>query len=93
MTKYSAKNLKKNGTKITLDIDTKGTLTVDFAEWVDIIKKIGGISNIEKVKLLGDDLLEFPNDIHVEVEDFIFLAEKQKLPTSASLLKALSKVL
>lgn len=103
MTKYSAKNLKKNDTKITLDIDTKGTLTADFAEWADLVLKIGGASNIEKVKLLGDDLLEFPNDIHVEIEDFIFLAEKQKnetnktsieqkLPASASLLKALNKL-
>lgn len=100
MTNYTAKNLRKNGTKLTLDIDIKGTLTADFAKWVDLVEKIGGVSNIEKAKLLGDDLLEFPNDTHVEIEDFVFLAEKQKdekdseqkLPASASLMKALNKL-
>ena len=92
----TAKNMRVDGTLITLEIEDKGRLTVDFSLWEDLVFSIGGISNIRKVKLLGD-MLEFPNDIHVEIEDFVLLAEKQqkvKLPASASasLINALKKV-
>lgn len=92
----TAKNMRVDGTLITLEIEDKGRLTVDFSLWEDLVFSIGGISNIRKVKLLGD-MLEFPNDIHVEIADFVLLAEKQqkvKLPAlaSASLINALKKV-
>jgi len=89
MKEYTATNLKVDGTKITLDVDGK-TLTADFAEWGEIIKKIGGEANVSKAKLISEDLLEFPNDVHVEVEDFVELAQQQNTPVSAKLHKALA---
>lgn len=87
MNKYSAKNLQVNGTFVTLDVDGLGTLTVDFSHWDGLVTRIGGKNKIAEVKLLGDDILEFPNSIHVEMEDFIDLAKNQqiaKMPTSAN---------
>ncbi len=77
MKQYLAKNLHVDGNNVTLDIVGKGTLTADLSLWDEIIISIGGKSNIQKVKLLGD-LLEFPNNVHIEIEDFISLAEQQK---------------
>jgi hypothetical protein len=92
MIQYTAKNMTIDGTKITLDIEGKGTLTADMQEWKQLIISIGGSENIKKAKLLGD-MLEFPNEVHIEIEDFISLAEnQQKLPVSASLIKALHKI-
>jgi hypothetical protein len=56
----------------------KGRLTVDLAVWDNLLTSIGGQDNIKKAKIIGDDLLEFPNNIHIEVEDIIALAEQQK---------------
>jgi hypothetical protein len=80
------------GTRMTLDVTEQGEVTVDLADWEKLIKDIGGIPNIKKAKLLGD-MVEFPNNVHVEIEDLVTLAEKQKnLKVSASLLKVLSKI-
>ena len=87
MNKYSAKNLQASGTFVTLDVDGLGTLTVDFSHWDSLVTRIGGKNKIAEVKLLGDDTLEFPNSIHVEMEDFIVLAKNQqiaKMSTSAN---------
>ena len=93
MIQYIAKNMKIDGTNITLDVDGKGKLTADMSEWEDLIRNVGGAENIKKAKLLGD-MIEFPNNIHIEIKDFVILAEKQrKLPVSAKLIKALYKVL
>jgi len=72
---YTAKNLKVNGSVITLNVEGIGELSADFSLWGKNLLNIGGVKNIEKVKLLGD-LLEFPNDVHVEIEDFITLARR-----------------
>jgi len=93
MIQYIAKNMKIDGTNITLDVGGKGKLTADMSEWEDLIRNVGGAENIKKAKLLGD-MIEFPNNIHIEIKDFVILAEKQrKLPVSAKLIKALYKVL
>jgi hypothetical protein len=78
MNQYKAKNLQVDGTNISLDIEGKGRLTVDLAVWDSLLTSIGGQDNIKKAKIIGDDLLEFPNNIHIEVEDIIALAEQQK---------------
>lgn len=90
MIQYTAKNLRVNESSITLDVVGKGTLTADLSVWEDLITAIGGIENIKKGKLLGD-LLEFPNDVHVEIEDFVSLAEKQKLPATGFTQKVLQQ--
>jgi len=79
MTHYLAKDISIDGNLITLNVKGKGLLTVDFSKWKKLMDQIGGTSKIKEVKLLGD-LLEFPNDIHVEIEDFVTMAEQQKLP-------------
>lgn len=89
---YMAKNLKIDGSVITLNVEGIGELSADFSLWESLIKNIGGVKNIAKVKLLGD-LLEFPNDVHVEIEDFITLAKDQNIKISASLLNALIKII
>lgn len=77
MIQYEATGLKVKDTTITLNVTGKGAVSANLAEWADLIKNIGGEGNISKVKLLGSDLLEFPNDVHVEIEDIVHLAEKQ----------------
>ena len=89
---YTAKNLKVDGSIITLDIEDIGTLSADFSSWESLIENMGGVGNIGKVKLLGD-LLEFPNDVHVEIEDFITLAKSQSVKVSASLINVLKKMI
>jgi len=88
MKRYSSKLLQADGTLITLDIAGVGVLTADFSHWDTLVEKVGK-EQISKVKLLGGDTLEFPGDIHVEVEDFITLARKHpvKLPSSASFIQ------
>ena len=77
---YFAKNLRADGTLVTLDIKGVGTLTVDFSKWDHLVKLIGGEHNIAKAKLMGPNTLEFPNDTHVDIEDFITLAKQLKIP-------------
>ena len=73
-----------DGTKITLDVDGYGSVTADLAEWGELIKAIGGADKLKQAKLQVD-LIELPNDTHIEVEAIIELAEKQKVrPVSAS---------
>ena len=91
MKTYDAQNLRIDGTFVTLDVAGMGTLTVDFALWDNLLKKIGGEQNISQVKLISNDLLEFPNDVHVEVEDFITLAKQQKVKTASFLQDVKSK--
>lgn len=88
---YTAENLKVDGSIITLDVEDVGTLSADFSSWESLIENMGGIEKVGEVKLLGD-LLEFPNDVHVEIEDFINLAKSQGVKVSASLLNALKKM-
>lgn len=78
MKRYTANLIKIDGTKITLDVDGK-TMTADFSKWEGLMKLIGGEANVSKVTLLGKDTLEFPNDTHVEIEDFVELAKQQRV--------------
>jgi len=39
----TAKNMKIAGTIITLEVEDKGGLTVDFSLWEDLVFSIGGI--------------------------------------------------
>jgi hypothetical protein len=75
MNQYTARNMKIDGTKITIDVDGQGSITADLAEWHELIKAIGGIRNIKLGELQGD-LIKFPNDTHIEIEDLLELAER-----------------
>ena len=83
--------VKVDGSIITLDIEDIGKLSADFSSWESLIENIGGAGNIREVKWLGD-LLVFPNDVHIEIEDFIALAKSQGAKVSVSLLSALRKM-
>ena len=52
MIQYTAKNMKIDGTNITLDVDGKGILTADMSGWEDLIRNVGGAENIKKAKQL-----------------------------------------
>jgi ethanolamine utilization cobalamin adenosyltransferase len=92
MNQLIATKMTVDGTRMILEVTEQGEVTVDLADWEKLIKDIDGIPNIKKAKLLGD-MIEFPNNVHVEIEDLVTLAEKQKnLKVSASLLKVLSKI-
>jgi len=85
----TADKMSVDGTVITIEVGGREYIA-DLADWDNLIKKIGGAANVGKAELQGD-LIEFPNNTHVEVEDIMELAEKQNAPdVSAKLVEVLS---